>query len=198
MAMQQQQDQNDSMNFKRNFNIAYMACLIHQRALVVPFRNQFGTQALGAPCGLAFVLMLLWAAFSRDPFMWMWTLMWLICFIRRRVEALRLAKSGQRIHSQYDGWPWDAIRIGRTEKAAKLVVEPLLVGILGALLYWIYSLAAMSPYGLPYFLLSGIFTLPLVESVKHTILQRRTQSMLDAQLDQEQVMQDFRDRYGDN
>ncbi len=142
--------------------------------------------------------MVLWAAFSRDPFMWGWVGFWLLCQICRRIESVRLARSGARIHSQYDGWPFDTIRFGRTEKAAKLVVEPMLVGILGGILHWIYdTYLGMPPYGLPYFLLAGVVTLPFVELVKQTVWQRRTQSMMDARIEQEQMMRDVRDRHGE-
>jgi hypothetical protein len=193
--MEQQRD--DAMNWKRNFNIAWWLCLMHQRGLILFMRKGFGVRALGVPCALAFVLMFLWATFSRDPFMWLWMGMWLLCQVKRRAESLKLARSGAMIHSQYDGWPFDAVRFAGSEKAAKLVVEPILVGILGGLLYWIYGEQGWSPYGLPYFVLAGCFSLPLVEAVKQTIWERRTQAMVDARLEQEEVMRDFRDKYGE-
>jgi len=192
---QQQQEGND---FKRNFNIAFSFLVMHQRALTIPMRNRYGLQALGVPCALAVVLMALWAAFSYDPFMWLWLGIWLLFFVKRRLESLRLNWNGVRVHSQYDGFPFDAIRLGRTENVAKLVVEPILIGILGSLVYWLYAQAHMSPYGLPYFLLAGVFTLPFVEMAKQTIWQKRTQAMLDARLEQEQTMRSFRSKFGGN
>ena len=139
--------------------------------------------------------MVLWAAFSRDPFMWAWIALWLLCLIRRRIEAVKLAGSG--MHSHYDGWPCDAIRYVRSEKAAKLVVEPILVGILGGILFWIYGECGLRPTGLPYFLLSGVFTLPFVETVKQTIWNRRLESMNNSRLEQQAAVRDFKDRYGE-
>jgi hypothetical protein len=195
---QQQHDPNDAFQWKRNFNIAWWLCLIHQRGIVILLRNLWGVQALGTPCALALVVMFLWATFSRDPFMWGWLGVWVLVFLCRRWEAARLVKKGSRLHSQYDGFPVGSITLGRTEKAAKMIVEPLLIGGLGYGLYWIYGEQGWSPYGLPYFLLTGCFTLPFVELVKQTLWERRTQAMLDGRIENEAMMSDFRDRYGNS
>ena len=195
--MQQQNDPNDPFEWKRNFNVAYNILLIHQRAVVVPLRMAWGPQALGVPCALALVLMVVWAAFSRDPLLWGWIALWLTCFVSRRAETLWLWATGARLHGGYDGHPFVAIRLGRTENAAKLVVEPLLVGGLGGAAYWWYGRFHFSPYGLPYFLLAGCASLPFVELVKQTIWKRRSQATLDARLEQEASMREFRSKYGD-
>jgi hypothetical protein len=193
------EQQKEGSDLKRNFNFAYAVMVMHQRALTIPMRNHYGTQALGIPCALALVLMVLWGMPSRDPFKWMWIGMWLICQIHRRIQSVRLAHDGVRIHSQYDGWPFEAIRFGRTERAAKMIVEPIMVGVLGGILYWIYgAYLGMPPYGLPYFLLAGLFTLPFVEMVKKTVGERRSQSMMDARLEQEAIARAFRNRWGDS
>jgi hypothetical protein len=195
MTMQQQQD--DFMTkWKQNFNFTYSACLIHQRAIVVPLRMAWGPQALGVPCALALVVMVLWAVFSRDPLMWGWIALWLTSFVGRRAESLWLWAVGAKLHGWYDGYPVGTIVLGRTEKATKLLVEPLLAGGLGVAVYWWYDRCHFSPYGLPYFLLSGVFTLPFVEIVKQKIWEHRTQSMVDARVEQEALMNDFRNRYG--
>jgi hypothetical protein len=190
----QQQQQDLSAKWKRNFGIIFSLCVIHQRALTIPMRSRFGVQALAQPCFFALGLMFLWATFTRDPFMWLWMGYWFLHFLYRRAEALRLARSGEKIHSQYDGWPHDAVRFGRTEKAAKMVVEPIEVAILGGILYWIYAKEGWPVRGLPLFLLSGAFTLPFVEMVKQTIWERRTQSVVDARIEQEQLVEDVRQK----
>ncbi len=193
-----QQQQNDAFgDWKRNFNIATWLCTIHQRAITIPMRRTYGQQALGTPCALAVVMMLLWSMATQDSLMWLWMALWFLCFMKRRIEANKMAKDGTRIHSQYDGWPSDAIKFGKTEKAAKMVVEPMLAGLMGGILFWVYGEQGWSPTGLPYFFLAGMFTLPMVEGVKQTIWDRRTQGMLDARIEQQQVMNDFRGKYGD-
>jgi hypothetical protein len=181
---------------EQGFNIAYALLVMHQRALVVPLRNRWGVQALGMPCLLALVMMAVWAGFSRDPYLWWWIGVWLLCFLVRRIEAVRLNLKGERIHSQYDGWPEGAICLGRTEKIAKLVVEPAIWAVFGFVLLQVYAEQGWSPYGLPYFFLAGVFSLPYVELVKQAVLQRRTQAMLDARVEQEQTTAEFRDKFG--
>ena len=98
--MQEQQQKTQQQQYKDSFNIAFTLCLVHQRALTVVMRNQYGVRALGLPCGLAFVLMVVWGAFARDPFMWVWAAFWVLCLIRRQREA---ARNATKTHSQYDG-----------------------------------------------------------------------------------------------
>jgi hypothetical protein len=187
--------QNDIFKqYKENFNIVYFICLVLQRCIVAPLRTGWGTDALGVPCLFAFVLMVLWSAFSRDPFMYAWLACWSVCHLFRRAESLWLYATAARLHGWYDGRPYCVIV---SEDVTKLFVEPLLVGGLDWVAFWYYDRNQFAPYGLPYFLLTGVFTLPFVEIVKRTIWQRRTQATLNARLDQQATMQDFRRKYGD-
>lgn len=188
--MQQQQKE---LTYKDKFNIAHALCVFHQRCIVVICRNQFGKNALGVTCACAFVLMLLWAAFSQDPFMYGWLGLWVLFYAKRRMEALRLV--GQ-VHSYYDGWPFDAVRFCGSENVAKRFVEPVLVGILGGGLRWFYTEQGWAPAGLPNFLLLGVFTLPFVEWVKQKARERRIHAMSDARWEQESLVEEYRDRFG--
>lgn len=192
--MQQQEELDFSEKLKRNFNIGHFLFLIHQRAIVVVCRDNWGTQALGFPCLCAFMLMMLWYVFTHDNLMLAWIGFWLLCLAKRRMESVRLAKSGAVIHSRYDGWP---INLGSNENRAKLIYEPVLVGILGFMAFKFYQHMGWRPTGLPYFLLLGVATLPFVEMVKQKAWERRTQSMMDARLEQQEAINDFRDKYGD-
>ena len=196
--VQQQQEDDFITRYKRNFNIICLLMIIHQRGIVVIGRNRWGKEAIALPNALAFVMMILWASLTQDNCMWYWIAFWLLCHLRRRVESARLAKSGIMIHSQYDGWPYDAIRFCRTERQAKLIVEPILTGILGGMLWWIYTQNGLQVAGLPYYLLAGCVSLPFVESIKQQVQERRMQSMVDARIESEQMVRDVRDRYGDS
>lgn len=193
MSTQQQND--GTLSWKQNFNIAYAFALWHQRAITVPMRDKYGVQALGFPCFFAFLLMMLWYTFTRDDFMLAWIGLWILCWIKRRSEAIQLAQGGAKIHSQYDGWPRDAIRIGRTEKAAKQFVEPALTGILGMMAFKFYEYNGWPVTGLPYFLLFGMASLPFVFWVQRSAWQRRIQGTADARLEQEMILRDFQNQY---
>lgn len=186
MVQQQQKD----LTLKEKFNFAVSLLLMHQRAVVVTCRNKWGAQALGFSCLGALVMMFLWYLATHDPFMLLWMGLWLLCLAKRRIEAMRLSNE---IHSQSDG---QTINLGSNERLAKLVYEPILVGILGMIAFWFYQLQGWRPTGLPYFLLSGVFTLPFVESVKQIIWQRKVQGMLDAKREQEALMEEFQNRIG--
>ena len=194
--MQQQQQLDFPEKLKRNFNIVHSLFLMHQRAIVVVCRNKWGTQALGLPCFCAFILMMLWFVFTRDNLMLAWIAFWLLCLVKRRVESVRLAKSGAMIHSGYDGWPFDAMKYVKSENTAKLIVEPILTGILGFIAFKGYEYMGWRPTGLPCFLLWGVATLPFIEMVKQKTSERRTQSMMDGRLEQQEAINDFRDKYG--
>lgn len=180
-----QQENDISKDWKRNFNIAHWLMMAHQRALVVPARRHFGTQALAFPCLFALGLMGLWYVATADPGMLAYMGFWLLFLVVRRIEAVKIA--GQ-VSSHSDG---KTINLGSNEYLAKMFYEPLCVGILGGIFYWIYTENGLRPTGLPYFLLAGIVSLPFVEGVKQTLWQRRIQGMQDARIDNEMLMEDF-------
>lgn len=183
-----QQENDISKDWKRNINIAFSLMTMHQRALVVPVRRHFGTQALAFPCLFALGLIMLWYVATADPRMLAYMGFWLLFLVVRRIEAVKIA--GQ-VHSHYDGMP---INLGSDERKAKMYYEPLCVGILGGIFFWIYTENGLRTTGLPSFLMAGIVSLPFVEGVKQTLWQRRIQGMRDAQLDQEMVMEEFNNR----
>jgi hypothetical protein len=199
MQQQQQQQQDDQMRWKRNFNIAYMLCLAHSRCITVLTRNRWGVQALGTPCAWGAAIMCVWGFASRDPLLWAWAAIWCIAWVKRKQQAVKLPKEGARIHSWYDGFPHESVKLTKgDEEKAKRIVEPLWTACIGGTLMWFYmEVLHRPPHGLPYFLILGSLTISVVEGIKKTIGERRRQSMLDARIEQENVMRDFRDRYGD-
>ena len=193
LSMSQERQSDIFENYKRNFNIFAWFATIHQRGIVVMNRKHFGTEALGFPSFFALILMFFWAALTQDIFMWGWIGLWMLFQLKRRMEAARIA--GQ-VHSQYDGWPFDAIRLCGSEKTAKMVVEPVLIAILGGIAYWLYTENGLSPYGLPYFLLTGVVTIPFVEWVRQAAWDKHLRDMQDARLDNEGMLDEYRNRYG--
>ena len=189
----QQQQHSMIENGRRNFNIAYSCFVVLQRAIIVPFRKYWGLKALGTPCFLAFGLIIAWTVVSRDSFMWLWLAIWLISLLKRRQESMKFVAGGGRIHSESDGWP---ATVKSNEKAAKLLLEPFIVGFLGAFLCWVYDLYGMPVGGLPSFFLVGAFALVFVEKVKEQIWNQRVQSMVDARVEQEALIRDVRERFG--
>jgi hypothetical protein len=52
-------------------------------------------------------------------------------------------------------------------------------------------------YGLPYFFMLGLVTLPFVEKVKQLVWERRIQGINDARIEQEALVRESRERYGE-
>lgn len=189
-----QGNQHDGLqNWKRNSNIATWGATIIQRGVVIICRSHWGTDAIGFPCAVALILMMVWAAFSRDIYMWVWIGIWAAFLGKRRKEAAQIA--GQ-VDSRYDGYPYDAIRYCGSEGIAKRVVEPLLIMALAGILYWIYTEAGLPTYGLPSFLFVGAICTSLVEGVKQIAWDKRLRDMRNAQLENQQLVNEYEDRYG--
>jgi len=188
--MQQQQQQLDYFDrMKRNTNIMYWVCYIHQRALMMPFRKYNGVQALGFPCFFGFALIFLWWMFTGDSFLFLWGGFWLLCLVGRRIETTRYKAY---IPSRYEG---DSVFL-RNQKSAKLVLEPAIVVWLGVVALKYYEMQGWRPNGLPYFLLVSVVTLPFVQIVNQMVWDKQLQAMSDARIENEVRNREFRDRFG--
>ncbi|HEY7327648.1 MAG TPA: hypothetical protein VH592_08415 [Gemmataceae bacterium] len=184
------EQQNDKLTWKQYSNIVTNLATFHQRAIIVPFRKGWGKNSLCRSCACAFILIFLWATFTRDNIMYVWLILWTLSYAQLRGQANKLA--GQ-IHSWYDG---DTVGLGSNQKTAKMLYEPVMVAIAGLIAREIYLEYGLPTAGLPTFLLTGCFTLPLVESVKQAIWDRRLDDMNDAKMEQESLVREYRDRYG--
>jgi len=199
----QQQQQREGFDWvqaqKTNVNIVAGLLGVYQRAIVVPMRHRFGVEALGLAAVLAFSFMVVWAACWKDPLMWGYLAYWTLCVLLRRSEAKRLVRKGEKIHSLSGGWPREAMRIPfvRTPETAMLIVEPLLVFGLGVGC-WFAARHWHTPPGLAIFLMVGALVLNVVEWMRQKIAGRRAQAILDARMEQEAVMQEFRSKWGNS
>jgi hypothetical protein len=182
------------MPWKEKVNIFYGLCNIYQRAIVVPIRKHWGINALGLPCFFAFLLQFFWSAFTQDPFMYGWLVLWTLCYLKRRGEAQKIR--GQ-VQSYYDGFPGDANFWRCSEITAKRFLEPALVGALGAFLRWVYSENGWSPAGLPNFLLLGVIPLLLVAGVNQMMWERKIDAIRDAEIEGQSLARERREHYGD-
>jgi len=199
----QQQQQREGFDWvqaqKTNINICTGLLVIYQRAIIVPMRHRFGVEALGFVCFFSFLFMVIWGACLQDPLMWGYTAYWVLCVLMRRSEAKRLVRKGEKIHSLSGGWPREAMRIPfvRSPRTAMLIAEPLIVFGLG-LGCWFLSKHWHTPPGLAIFLMVGALVLNAVECLSQKIAGRRAQAILDARLEQEGLMQDFRSKWGNS
>jgi len=142
---------------------------------------------------LAFFLILAWAALTQDVFMYLWLVIWCICMAKRRMEATRAFKNGDQRYSYDDGTP---INLGKDIRMAIAWYEPICTVILGAILYWFYQQNGWSVRGLPCFLFLGAITMRVVESLKTKVSERRMMSINDAKLQQDWMVKEHGDRFG--
>lgn len=178
---------------KEKLNIVFFFCVVFQRSIVVITRKCFGLQALGRECAFALFLMLIWAALSQDVLMYGWIALWCVCLAQRRMEATRLFKNGAPVNSYSDGLP---INLGKDMRMAALWYEPVCTAILGAFLFWLYEQNGWPSRGLPCFLFWGAITMRVVESVKQKAHERRLMAMSDARLEQEWLVREHGDKFG--
>ena len=179
-AKQMRQSASEPLNVKHLFNAFCFLLLVHQRGIVPLMRDMWGKRAFGIPCFFSFLLMCAWAVVVTDPFMLLWVVIWLCCLAWRKLEAYRLVWGGALIPTWYDGRPVEAHKFTSDEVSAKLIVEPVIAGVLGVVLLLIYRECRLPVGGLPTFLLVGVLTLHLVERLKQTIWNRRLEGMSDA------------------
>jgi hypothetical protein len=173
---------------KDAFSVLMMFLTAHQRALTVPLRKFYGAEALGFPGVYAAVLMVGWAAVSRDPLMWAWLAVWLACLVARRIETMKLVRQGKPPHTMYDGVPYSVLR-GWDEKVARMVIEPVVMFVMGLGLRFIAVDFRLPVKGLSLFLMLGIFTLPTLEIIRGTVMKKRVQAMGDARIEQEVLIE---------
>ncbi len=187
------QPQQKELSYKEKFNIVVFFVVVFQRAIVVITRKQFGLQALGKECAFAFFLILAWAALTQDVFMYLWLVIWCVCMVKRRMEAAKAFKNGDQRHSYDDG---KTTNLGKDEKMAKAWFEPACTVILGGIAYWFYQQNGWSVRGLPCFLFLGAITMRVVESLKTKVSERRMMSINDAKLQQDWMVKEHEDRFG--
>jgi hypothetical protein len=176
---------------KGAFKLVMMFLIAHQRALTVPIRKFYGAEALGFPGVYAVVLMVGWAAASRDPLMWAWLAMWLVTLVVRRLETMKLVRQGKRLHTMHDGTPYSVLR-GWDERAARFIIEPLVMFAMGLGVRFIAVDFRLPQKGLSLFLMLGIFTLPMLEMIRGQLMRKRVQAMGDARIEQEVLMDGLR------
>lgn len=124
--------------------------------------------------------------------MWWYTGIWFVFFCHRRIQSLRL--QGQ-VHSRYDGWPVDAMRISKDENMAKQWIEPIMVGFAGMFARWFYAQQSWPLTGLPTFLICGAVIMAFVEMGEQAAWKRKVRGLQDAQWENEAMIRDFHDQY---
>jgi hypothetical protein len=190
-----QDDKNFNPSAQDGFNFLAGLCGLHSMTVAVFLRRGIGAELLNRRGGLAILLLGAAAVLSAEPALWGYLGAFLFALMLQRAHTAALERQGARIHSRSVGTPGLAMLFTRDERRARTVFEPLLLlgagVVLGVLAQeWpMPGLLAVAGW-----LWLGIGTMTFDQALIDAIDDRRVQMMRDAQIDNEQLMERFRER----
>jgi hypothetical protein len=115
-------------------------------ALYMPLRTRMGSDHLGLMPFVGFGIVVMWAAVLRvDWLLWLIPLDVLVLVVER-IAQVRRRLLGVQEHTEYGGRPWVAGIVFRREETAKQFGEPLIVGLIGTLIYFYSSQPNAAPF----------------------------------------------------
>jgi hypothetical protein len=174
-----QNQQTNKIGMRESFNLMYALCKVHAYCIWPLIRRDFGTDAMGFPAFFALLLMLLVATLARIPELFPYVGVWLLAVLWQRTRTMRLVKQGAVWHSRYEGTPWLALRLMRSDKdsTARRMVEPMLCLAAGIVLYQV------SP-GLGGFVMAGCASMGMLAGINSELDRKRLAAMRDAEIEQ--------------
>jgi len=141
-----------------------------------PIRCDFGINGIGLRGVFGLAIMLSWAAFYPCPEMIYYIGFWLFCVAIQRIATLWQHHRGTRQLTIYDGYPYLALTLVPFlgESAAKILVEPLIVGGSGLLVNNVSE-------GIGHFLMIGAVAIPIKQLFERRLIRAADDAMIDAQ-----------------
>jgi hypothetical protein len=183
--MSQGNEKGFNPSMKDSFNLVYLLAKGHAMCFLPFFRRNFGSEALGWPGLIAFILMLVVGSFARIPEMMPFIGIWMVVMLCQRASTMRAMHQGVVRHSRYEG---DVdTKLFRKRSTVKLVVEPLACVLIGVCL----EAAGMS-HGLAMFVGIGSVSLSLVAGIDRQLNNKRVEAMRDAAIEQSYLAARFR------
>lgn len=154
---------------------------------VTPFiRRDFGVNGIGSSGLVAFLIIIFYGGERNAPEIVLYLMAWLAALFWRKSQSARNERKGRAEHSQYDGWPWLAMKIPfvKSEQKAKSL-EPFVCffggGFICPISETIGTLVMLSAFGL---LLARVIDLRAHET--------RVRRMRDAMIEMELISRDLR------
>lgn len=155
--------------------------------VLIPFiRHSFGIHAPGNSGVMALVLMVLAIGGSRDAGIVWLILAWFCAMICQRIRAFYLFRKGWRLHSQYRGHPWFAMRFpfAKTDKLAR-DFEPVICVGLGFLLMPVSA-------GVGGLVIVAAFSLFVMRCTELAVRGRQVTAMRDLEIEQRAMSERLR------
>lgn len=173
------------MSHRDSFNLLYALAKGHAMCFLPFFRRNFGSEALGWPGFIAFILMLAVGSFGRIPELISFIGIWMLVMLYQRANTMRQMRRGVVRHSRYEG---DVkAKYCRNPETVRHVLEPLACVIFGVLI----EFTGIS-HGLAMFVGSGVVSLSWVAAIDRQLVNKRVEAMRDAAIEQEYLAARFR------
>jgi len=193
--MNEQQQPKEMFSNKDGFNVLRLLAAAHSMTITVFIRSGFGPQLLDKRGAYGAILLFVVAGFSGQPVMLNYLFAFLAALLIQRIKTAAAKRAGVRLHSLYDGHPWLGMFLTRKEMFAKGAVEPVLcfaaavaIGCFGEAHH---SAALLTLAG---WLFIGIASLGFDHVVYAGLQHQRLREMEDAEIENEILMQQYRER----
>jgi hypothetical protein len=192
-----QPDQNSwRQDQRRAFNLLHTLCAGHATTLTPFLHRGQGVEAFGFR-GLAGALILIgWFGFTRDPLFQGYFVAWLVALGLRRIEAWRLERKGEPIHTCSTGWPVVSEWLGVSGDIGRGVEAAACLGC-AIVLAWASESYGVPWNGLAVYIGLGAFSLLFDFGVSRAITNRQLRQMLDAKIEQTSLMERFHQWQGE-
>ena len=184
--MPHEEQQQNVSDFRTSVNFLYFLAKSHCFCLWPFMRHSFGIHMPGFLGLFAMFIIIGQFMATRDLVMMQYLCVWFVLLIFHRIRGTFLWYRGQREHSEYDGWPWLAMRVPFTKNEVHAKnAEPNLCLILGAVLV-LFSPALGS------FVAFGFISMLIVRATNLEVQRRQVVAMHDLQLEQQAIAERMR------
>lgn len=187
---QQSQTMGSGLSREDAFGLLYAGASGHATCFIVFTRRNFGQQAFAVKAPIALAIMLLYWAFAPCPEMRFFVAAWFVLLCFHRLVTLIKRLRGWEAHSRLAGESWmlqAIIRPRPSDFVAKVVCEPVLAVIVGALLYQFSEMLGL-------FVMAGSVSLVAQRLIERGIENAGIQAMLDQEIEMRARMARYRGR----
>jgi hypothetical protein len=173
----EQKGPGDQVTVRGSVDLLYVMALCHATAIYPFIRRNFGTEGLGLQALGGLIIMVFCFGCTAEPGMGYMILAWIVALAAHRFQTYKNWATGNLGHSHYAG---DSITrfVCKSNKIARLVVEPVLVFGVG----WLLDQSETSPV-LGLFLMVGAGSLIIVQTFERASLWMRSQKMRDCRIE---------------
>jgi hypothetical protein len=184
-----QQSQDSKMSNAQAFNVVFTLLLAHASCITPFLRCHFGVRYFQH--GLwSILVMIAWGSLMKCWEMWVYLQVWLVVMVIQRTLGFWRNRKQLREHTRYTGWPWVAMLFVRSERLAKMGIEPGLCLLVGSLLCGVSE-------GLGAFVMLGFFSILFSGGLNREIDRQRVMQMHDQTIEGQDLSHWHRKGIGD-